>query len=233
MISLKGRLLQIAEMVDRCDCLADIGTDHAYIPVYLIQAGISKKVIATDIKKEPLEKAKINIDKYNLAGLIELRPGDGLKPINDGECDTFVIAGMGGFLISEILRESLEKVKKAKSVIMQPMYTEEVLRKYLLANGFNISTEVLVRDEGRIYVVMKANYDGIRRTEKPLYCHIGRPLYNNRDPLLKTYLERKIRIQAKIVKGLDKSQISGGEQHLKEKEVLIQLKEAYDNYDKA
>jgi tRNA (adenine22-N1)-methyltransferase len=218
-VKLKGRLLQIANMVDSCNKLADIGTDHAYIPIYLFQSGVCKKVIATDVKEEPLKKAAGNINKLNLTGMIELRLGDGIKPIKDSECDAFII--------SEILEDSLEKVKKAKYIILQPMYTEEVLREYLLTSGFNIYSEVLVYDEKRIYVVIKASYDGVKRIEKPLYYHIGKPLFDNRDPLLKRYLERKIRIQTKIVQGLKQSENKDREQYFKEQEVLIQLQDAY------
>ncbi|MDD4297294.1 MAG: class I SAM-dependent methyltransferase [Ruminiclostridium sp.] len=227
MIKLKGRLLQIANMVDSCNKLADIGTDHAYIPIYLFQNGVCNKVIATDIKEEPLKKAASNINKHKLTGMIELRLGDGIKPIKDDECDAFIIAGLGGLLISEILENSQGKVKKAKYIILQPMYTEEVLREYLLTSGFNISSEVLVYDEKRIYVVIKASYDGVKRIEEPLYYHIGKPLFDNRDPLLKRYLERKIRIQTKIVQGLKQSENKDREQYFKEQEVLIQLHEAY------
>ncbi len=230
MIDLKGRLLQIAHMVDNCNQLADIGTDHAYIPIYLLQTGVAQRAIATDIKEQPLHRAAKNINKYCLADKIELRSGDGIKPIEDGECDVFIIAGMGGFLISEIIKASIEKVKKVKSIILQPMYTEEVLREYLLLSGFNICSEVLVYDEKRIYVVLKAAYDGIARKEKPLYHHVGKPLFDKGDPLLKSYLERKIRIQTKIVRGLKKSEIKDRQQYLKEQEVLIQLQEAYAEY---
>ncbi|NLY19357.1 MAG: SAM-dependent methyltransferase [Clostridiaceae bacterium] len=230
MINLSGRLLKIAQMVDKCNVVADIGTDHAYIPIYLLQAGICKKAVATDISRAPLLKAERNINKYNLAEGIELRPGEGMEPIGEDECDVIVMAGIGGYLISEILEASFNKARKAKSIIMQPMYTDEVLREYLLTKGFNITNEVLVRDGRRIYVIIKAAYDGIRRKEPSLFCHIGRPLFDNRDPLLKTHLERKIRIQAKIVKGLHKSGVSGGDKHKKEEEILLQLQNAYKKY---
>lgn len=230
MISLNGRLLKIAQMVEKCDVVADIGTDHAYIPIYLLQTGICKKVIATDISKAPLLKAKSNIAEHNLTGEIELRLGEGIKPIEDDECDVIIIAGMGGLLISEILEASFDKVRKAKSIILQPMYTDEVLREYLLTKGFNIINEVLVRDGGRIYVIMKAAYDGIKRTEPTIFYHVGQPLFDNLDPLLKAHLERKIRIQAKIVQGLHRSEINGGEKHIKEKDILLQLQKAYTEH---
>lgn len=230
MINLNGRLLKIAQMIDKCDVVADIGTDHAYLPIYLLQEGICKKAVATDISKAPLLKAERNINKYNMAGAIELRLGEGMEPINDDECDVIVIAGMGGVLISEILEASFNKTRKAKSIIMQPMYTDEVLREYLLTKGFNIINEVLVRDGRRTYVIIKAAYDGVKRTESALFYHVGRPLFDNMDPLLKAHLERKIRIQTKIVQGLDKSEMSGGEKHRKEEEVLMQFKEVYTEH---
>lgn len=230
MINLNGRLLKIAQMVDCCNKLADIGTDHAYIPIYLLQTGICKKVIATDIKETPLFNAEKNVNKYNLEGAVEFRLGEGIEPISDNECDIFIIAGMGGFLISEILKASLEKVKKARTIIMQPMYTDEVLRKFLITKGFKIIDEALVYEDKRIYVIIKATYDGIKRTEQPLYYHVGKSLFNKRDPLLKTQLERKIRIQSKITQGLEKSEIKGKERCIEEQEVLVQLKKAYATY---
>lgn len=227
MISLKGRLLRVASMVDACRTAADIGTDHAYIPVYLIQSGICEKVIATDINQGPLQKAKANVEKYNLSEKIELRLGDGIKPLREGECDTFIIAGLGGVLISEILNDSLGTVKKAKSIVIQPLYTEGVLREYLLGSGFRIETEALVRDEGRIYVVIKAAYDGIIRQDDILYYHIGRALFDNKDPLLKEYLEWRIRIQTEVVNGMSKSELIDEDACRKERTLLERMREEY------
>lgn len=216
-------------MVDACRTAADIGTDHAYIPIYLVQSGICEKVIATDIRQGPLRKAERNVEKYKLSEKIELRLGDGIKPVRGGECDVFIIAGLGGVLISEILDASLETVKKAKSLVLQPLYTEGVLREYLMRNGFRIETEVLVRDEGRIYVVIKTTYDGTVRQDDILYYNIGRALFEGKDPLLKEYLERRIRIQTKIVNGMLKSELIDEEACLKEQTLLARMREEYDS----
>lgn len=226
MIHLQGRLLKAASMLEGCEKPADIGTDHAYIPVYLVQSGKCQKVIATDVRKGPLIKAARNIEKYGLSDKIELRMGYGIKPIQDGECDSFVIAGMGGIVISQILEASLKTVEKAKALVLQPLYKEEVLREFLLQKGFRIEKEALVRDEGRIYVVIRAVFDGIIRQDQNLYYHVGRVLFENSDPLLKAYLDRRIQIQTRIVNGIAKSEQC--EKMYKKAFVLLeQLKEAY------
>jgi len=230
LISLKGRLLRIASMVDHCHTAADIGTDHAYIPIYLVQSGICEKVIATDIRQGPLQKAEKNVEKNKLSEKIELRLGDGIYPVRYGECDVFIIAGLGGVLISEIINASLETLKKAKSLVLQPLYTEGVLREYLMRNGFRIETEALVRDEGRIYAVIKATYDGIIRVDDILYYHIGRALFEKKDPLLREYLERRIRIQTKIVNGMLKSELADGDACRNEQTLLARMREEYDSF---
>jgi tRNA (adenine22-N1)-methyltransferase len=227
MIRLQGRLLQAASMLEGCERPADIGTDHAYIPIYLVQSGKCDRVIATDVRKGPLQKAAINIEKHQLSPKIELRLGDGIKPIREGECDSFILAGMGGVVISGILKASPEVVKKAKALVLQPVYTEACLREFLFRQGFRIDDEVLVRDEGRIYVVIRAAYDGIQRYCEDLYYHIGRALFERKDPLLKAYLERRIRIQAGIAHGMAKSGRKSPDDIQKEMKLLERMKEAY------
>lgn len=226
-IPLQGRLLKIASMLDGCERPADIGTDHAYIPIYLVQTGKCRKVIATDARKGPLEKAMKNIAQYALSDRIELRHGDGLKPVTEDECDCFIIAGMGGVVISGIIEASFETAQKASALVLQPVYTEEVLREYLLQKGFLIETESLVRDEGRMYVVIRARYDGIVRNEDILYMHVGRALFEQRDPLLKEYLEWRIRIQTRIADGMKKSLRLDKGIAEREFDLLKRMEEAY------
>lgn len=229
MINIGSRLLKIARMLGKCSKPADIGTDHAYIPIYLIQSGMCSSVVATDNRKGPLMKAERNIEKHRLSDRIELRLGDGLKPIQEDECDAFIIAGMGGVVITEILEASVEKAKKAEALVLQPAYYDEVLREFLLHNGFRIETESLVKDEGRIYTIIKARYDGVTRSEDILHLHIGRALFDNRDPLLNEFLERRIRIQTRIVEGMRKSVKRDEQVYAKEYNLLNKMKEAYDN----
>ncbi len=227
MIHLQGRLLQTASMLEGCERPADIGTDHAYIPIYLVQSGKCSRVIATDVKKGPLKKAAMNIEKHHLKEQIELRLGDGLEPVKQGECDSFIVAGMGGVVITEILDKSPDLVKQAKALVLQPVYTEACLREYLCRSGFRTESEVLVLDEGRIYVILRVAYDGILRQEEDLHYHIGRVLFERKDPLLKPYLERRIRIQSKIAHGMAKSGLRDPNDIKKELCLLERMKEAY------
>lgn len=229
MIHIKSRLMKIVSMLGKCKKPADIGTDHAYIPIYLVQSGMCGSVIATDVKEGPLLKARRNIESFQLSDRIELRLGDGMKPIREDECDAFIIAGMGGIVISEILKESAEKAKKARTLILQPSCHDEVLREFLYREGFCIETESLVKDEGRMYAVIKAHYDGTERSDEDLYYHIGRALFDNRDPLLKEYLEWRIRVQTKIVKGMEKSLKIDENTYRKEHDLLNNMKNACDN----
>jgi len=229
MINIKSRLVKIASMVGKCMKPADIGTDHAYVPIYMVQSGMCSSAVATDIRKGPLQKAKKNIEKYRLTDRIDLRLGEGLKPIQEDECDVFIIAGMGGVVITGILEESIEKAKKANALILQPAYYDEVLRDFLFRNGFCIETESLVRDEGRIYTVIRAFYDGIVRSDDVLYYHIGRSLFENKDPLLHDFLKRRIGIQTKIVDGMEKSVKRDEQTYKKEYNLLVKMKKAYDD----
>jgi len=227
MINLKGRLQKVASMAGHCSKPADIGTDHAYLPIYMVQAGICPMAIATDIKKGPLRKAEKNIIKYHMQDKIELRQGDGLIPLKDAGCDVFIIAGMGGVLIRDIIEKSIDTAKESKFILMQPMYAEEALREFLLRYGFNIIEESLAKHEGRIYPVIKAAYDGVAREEETFYLHIGRRLFEQRDPLLKEHLKKRIKIQDRIVQGMSKSPRMK-ESHIRENSLLTDMKKAYD-----
>lgn len=233
MIRIGNRLLKIASMAGKCDKPADIGTDHAYIPIYMIQSGMCGTAVATDIKEGPLQKARKNIEEYKLSEKIELRRGDGLKPIGENECDIFIIAGIGGVVIAEILKASIEKAKKARALVLQPAYYDEVLREFLFENGFRIEKEVLAKDEGRIYAVIRAYYDGICRSDDDLYYHIGRALFEGRDPLLDEFLQRRIRIQTRIVDGMKMSEKIDEQVYIKEYGLLMKMKDAYDRFVKS
>jgi tRNA (adenine22-N1)-methyltransferase len=230
MINIRGRLLTIASIVGRCKKPADVGTDHAYIPIYLVQSGKCDYAIATDIKKGPLKKAAKNIEKYKLSDRIELRLGNGIEPIQKGECDAFIISGIGGVVITEIIKTSVDVLKEANTIILQPTYYDEVLREYLLNSGFCIETESLVRDEGRLYSVIKAKYDGVVRSDDDLYYYIGRALFEEKDPLLNDFLKRRIDIQTRIVHGIEKSIQRDEKAYLKECNLLRKMKDSYTQF---
>ncbi len=151
-MNLTPRLTAVADLAGENTSLADIGTDHAYIPIYLMQKGLISKAIAADINTGPLERADKNIRKAGLSDKITLRQSDGLDNIKDNEAETIVIAGMGG----EIISHMLEKPKPAgiKKMVLQPMTDIPLVRKKLHENGMIITAERLAAEKDKIYTVI-------------------------------------------------------------------------------
>ncbi len=159
-MNLTPRLSLAAEMVDKGSIVADIGTDHGYLPVYLVRQGICPRAIACDIKALPLEKGRENIAFYHLQDKIETRLSDGLAGINENEADTFTIAGMGADVIIHIL-SSCPYIKNEKyTLIIQPMSRYYELTKWLFENQFEILIQRCVSEGKRHYTVMKVRFKG-------------------------------------------------------------------------
>jgi len=190
---LKGRLKLLADKVPKCNVAADIGTDHAYLPIYLIQQGVCKKAIASDVRIGPVEAANNNITLYTLNDKIETRLGSGLDTISENEADSIIIAGMGGTLISRILEENAQKASKASALILQPMNEMHVVRKWLYDNKFDIYDEEIVAEGQKLYFVLAAKYDGGIKGYTDLQLNIGEKLIKKKDPLLLQYCELKVR----------------------------------------
>lgn len=164
-----GRIRAAMSFVREGKTVADIGTDHGYIPIYLTKNGICPFCYASDVNRMPLEKAKSNAEKYGVADKIAFYLSDGLQFIDEGTDlaptpDDIVIMGMGGELIVDILATSDYVKNKDVSLILQPMTMADKLRLYLAENGFLVTNEHLSEAAGKIYTVMNAHYDGERRT---------------------------------------------------------------------
>ena len=173
MISIDARLTKCAKFL-RGDKLCDIGTDHAYLPVYALLKGLSSSAIAADINEGPLDSAKKTIIKYNLTDKIKARLSDGLAKINSDEADDIVIAGMGGELIARILSDAPWTKHIEKRLILQPMTFEHTLRIFLYENDFEIVSEEAVTAGGKVYTVICAQYIGEKAEVNELYQHIGK-----------------------------------------------------------
>ena len=195
-----NRLQRIAGMIRRGDTVADIGTAHAYLPVFLVKEKIASHVFACDVSDGPLENARVNIEKSKVSG-ITLRKGDGLSAVKPFEADTFVLAGMGGDLISKILADAPWIKDNRYELILQPMTSVEDLRAYLCKNGFSVVAERAVRSAGRIYTVIKAIYTGVITECDPLFYYIGRLGENIGDEELE-YITRKRRIIATLAEDI-------------------------------
>lgn len=204
MKSLKKRLAAVARFIPSGAKAADIGTDHAYLPVYLVESGICGRVIATDISCGPLVSAGRTVKEHDLEEKIELRLGNGLEAIKPGEVDVIIIAGLGGNTIKRLLEASPEVLEDVKRLVLQPMGDESLLRVWLAGRGWQITDEVLVEEGGKLYVVIVAE-PGRDETEDPLLLEMGPRLVEKRDPLLAAYLDEQEDKYLAILEGLAKS----------------------------
>ena len=157
---LDNRLLCAASLVRPGSRVADIGTDHAYLPVYLVKHGICPSAIASDIRRGPADNARQNVAQAGLSDCIEVRLGDGLAGIAPDEVDDIVIAGMGGETIADILQAAVWVRHARYHLVLQPMTRPEQLRRYLLTNGFALEQEHVIQDGRHLYTVMAASYTG-------------------------------------------------------------------------
>lgn len=152
-MKLTPRLQAIAELVEPSTSVADVGSDHGYLAVYLYQLGKGIKPIASDVNAGPVENARETLAEEGLCDAIEVRLGGGLQPYAMGETDIAVIAGMGGILIRDIIAESLDKVRAMKYLILQPMTQQPFLRQWLIENGFDIFDERFVMEGAKFYEI--------------------------------------------------------------------------------
>jgi ribosomal protein L11 methyltransferase (prmA) len=189
-MKLSKRLQTIADFVKKGAVVADIGTDHAHIPIYLIKNNIISKAYACDINAGPLEKAKENINYYGVKN-IELRLSNGLEKLKTDEADTFIIAGMGGELIIDILDRGQGFFDKKNTFILSPHTKIEEVRNYLLRKGLKIMKEDMCIDEGKFYTVMEAVYIGKTFSYTKGELLFGKYLIDNKNPVLFEYLKKE------------------------------------------
>ncbi len=200
-MKMSNRLQAIANLIPKNSIVADIGTDHGYIPLFLIENAISKKVIASDISQGSLNKTISYIKELNLINLIIPRLGDGLEIIKPYEVDTVIIAGMGGLLIKDILSKDMNLTNSITNFVLQPMVASKELREYLYNNNFRITDEDLVREDGKYYEIILAKR-GMDLVEQDIYYEIGKKLIEKKHPLLKEFMEFKIIKESNIMNNL-------------------------------
>lgn len=201
-MKLSERLMTIANLVPNNSIVADIGTDHGYIPAYLIENKISKKAIGTDISKGSLDKIIDYVKEIGCEDNIDTRLGDGLEVIKPYEVDTVIIAGMGGLLIRDILEKDKKISNSITNFILQPMVASKELREYLIENNFEIIKEELVKEENKYYEIIYAK-KGKSFADKEIYYEISPLLISGKHPLLKEFIENKINMAENIRKELE------------------------------
>lgn len=224
-MDISDRLKYIGDMVEKCECIADIGTDHAYLPIYLVENGICKTVIASDINKGPVEKAERNIRFFNRTNEIKCRLGSGLTTISPGEVNSAIIAGMGGNLIKDILEEGMNIFKELNYVILQPVQNADVLRKYIYESGYNVLDEELCKDENKYYEIIKIKYNNKINRLDDIYYEISKKLLEKKHPLLEEYIYFRIRKYDKIIKDIIDTSNMAKKRKTELEEKILKLKE--------
>lgn len=208
---LTDRLAAIANEIEKGESVADIGTDHGYLPMYLVKEGISEKVIMADISKGSLNKARKNCREYMPEIRFDFRNGNGLRVVRKGEVDVVVIAGMGGNLICDILGRDLGKARSCKKLILQPRTGQGRLRAWLVKKGFDIVNEQLVR-EGRficeiITAVPGEPRESIKIEAEPESIKWEMPYWvaHLKNPLVNEFINLKIERENRILKSMGNS----------------------------
>lgn len=199
-LKLQPRLACIASLVPRGAHLADVGTDHGYLPVYLLRCGAIASAIASDLRPEPLAHAKRSAAEYGVEENIDFRLCSGLDAISPDEVDTIVIAGMGGELIVKLLEAAPWTREKELTLILQPQTKAEVLRRWLAENGCRFKKETLVRDKGTLYAIMCVTA-GESRPLSEAEAHAGVLLAQ--DALYGEFLDERIMKLSRAIAGME------------------------------
>lgn len=173
MIKLTERLSAVAHLVRKNASLADIGCDHGFLPVFLLERGIISSAVASDINEGPLNSCRALVKEKGLENKIRCVLADGLSAISESECSDIAICGMGGELIAAILSACQWSKNSNKHFIFNPMTHPEILREYLCNNGFEIKTDIIVKEGSHYYSVFDAVYTGKIKNHPKSYYYLG------------------------------------------------------------
>ena len=218
-LPISNRLLKCAELIPACDTVADVGTDHGYLGIWLLQKDRCRRVIASDLRAKPLDSARKNAALYAVDDRMTFLQSDGLREFIPGSFQTLVLAGMGGDLISRILEEASWLEGGAYRLILQPQSAANDLRRFLGERLWSIDREVLVRDGHFLYSVLAVSPEkgrpltpgeqyvspALRREHPQRALRPAGPLRREQDPLFPDYLARMIRALELTVSGITQS----------------------------
>ena len=235
-VVLSKRLQALACMVTPGRRVVDVGCDHGFVSIYLVQKGISPQVLAMDVRTGPLSRAKEHIAEAGLGGYIETRLSDGLLAYQEGEADSLICAGMGGRLMMKILTESRDKARGLRELILQPQSELPAFRRFLREEGYQLLDENIIWEEGKYYFLMKVRYSGedsqtvqANEPEQMLADKFGVLLLKRRSPVLKQYLEDTLQNKYQIEASLARSEKERARERLKEvQQEIADLERARD-----
>ena len=228
-LPISKRLLCCASMVQPGSRVADIGTDHGYLGIYLLQSGAARHVIACDLRKDPLENARRNAKLFGVDGEMEFRLSDGLEKILPDEVDTVVMAGMGGDLIQKILSQCPWRKREGLQFILQPQSAGNVLRRWLCEDGFEIRREEPVQDGHFLYTVMDIR-QGEPAPLTPGTEYASPALLASGSPLVGNYLARVENALQETVRGLTNAEKQRPERLAYFGQALLEIQEMRKNY---
>lgn len=228
-LPISKRLLCCASMVQSGSRVADIGTDHGYLGIYLLQSGAARHVIACDLRKDPLENARRNAKLFGVDGEMELRLSDGLEKILPDEVDTVVMAGMGGDLIQKILSQCPWRKREGLQFILQPQSAGNALRRWLCEDGFEIQREEPVQDGHFLYTVMDIR-QGEPAPLTPGTEYASPALLASGSPLVGNYLARVENALQETVRGLTNAEKQRPERLAYFGQALLEIQEMRKNY---
>jgi len=198
-VQLSQRLLAAAGMVTKGNIVADIGCDHAYTSIYLCQAGIAPGVIAMDVNKGPLEGAMAHVEEAGLTEQITIRLSDGMQRLLPGEANTALLCGMGGLLMIKILSDYPETTASLKELILQPQSEPAEVRRFLHKQGYEITKEHMLKEDGKFYVMMRAVKSEVpQQYETECDYLYGKLLFEGKNPVLAEFLEREHRLRREV-----------------------------------
>jgi tRNA (adenine22-N1)-methyltransferase len=201
-VKLKPRLAGVASFVPSGSVVADIGTDHAYLPIHLVTEKNCPKVIAIDKSVNNTKKAREKVSLFNLGYKVDIRTGDGLSVLDEGDgVEVVVLAGMGGINICKILMAAGKDLRCFRRIILQPMDALPLVRRWLFAQGFYFFRERLAYEKGRYYEIIAVE-KGKEIIREPIHLELGPYLLRGEDPLVIPWLEGKIKRYEGILQGL-------------------------------
>lgn len=216
-IQISRRLQSVAAFVQEGKRLADVGCDHGYIPIYLLQKKKIEKAIAMDINQGPLMRAKEHIQEWGLENYIDTRLSDGVKALKPNEVQSVVIAGMGGPLMEKILTEGNEVLQTVTELILQPQSEIGHFRRFLIENGYEITHEEMILEDGKYYPIMRAVHGKAKEQTEAEYLY-GKKLLQNRNPVLKEFLDREQVNAEELLEKLKNSQTPSAKARISELE---------------
>ena len=195
------RLKCIASNVKSGGIVADIGCDHAFTSIYLVEEKLARGAIAIDINKEPLKRAWQHIQESGMEEYISVRLSNGARGLKKGEADTILISGMGGALIASILEESINIIKDAKELVLSPQSEIYIVRHFLHDNGFKIVSEEMGKEQGKFYVVIRAVPGSQHYKDESGYIY-GEYLIENKNKILEEFLLKEQKRTGSILDSL-------------------------------